>query len=249
MDFQNVLLHNNYGEISKEVISPSIQRDINENHVMEIREHISQIYKELQPILGVIDIVNLENKFYVIDGQHRLKALKDEYEENGKSIPFYVIYYNVDNYEDLEEIFKLRNRNMNIPDYIKDRDNPNRELLKRIEKWLSGKSVIFNNNIIRPNINLWKFMNNFSTSPLLNSILENTNSNKLDLFKDIFEKENTNIKRESLTTNWCKKNKVSHDQKMYKTCIDCGIYLGLSVNQEWLNRPINSFKIFRIKNG
>ncbi len=40
---------------------------------MEIRDHINKTSPHFQPILGVIDIVNLNDKLYVINGQHRFK--------------------------------------------------------------------------------------------------------------------------------------------------------------------------------
>jgi hypothetical protein len=242
---QTVVTHLSYSDIQNTIYVPSIQRNIDENVVLEMRQHIKDTLAiGRTPIFGCLDIVNFNGVLYVTDGNHRLSALRDEYNENGIPVQFNVIYYNVDTWDDLTCIFEIRNKNVPLPDYIKFRNEPNVELLKEIQNHLTlNYNVIFNNKSNRPYINLTSFMNSLSTSILFKSIIDNDTLNK---FKLAFIKANNDVKNNSINISWCKKNAVTNP--MVLTCTGCSIYLGLDRNLTWLNYPyIPTISKFYIK--
>lgn len=231
---QTVVTHQSYGEIYNMIHKPSIQRDIDENVVLEMRQHIKDTLSwGRTPIFGCLDVVNYKGIYYVTDGMHRLRALQDEYLENGIPVQFNIIYYNVDLWSDLVYIFEMRNKSVPLPDYIKFGNDPNVLLLKDIQNYLSTTyPVIFNTKNNRPYINLTNFMNKLTNSELLKSI------DSLDKFKLAFVKANNDVKNNTNNPGWCKKNgNITITSPMYLTCKGCGVYLGLDNNLTWLNYP------------
>lgn len=223
-----------------EYVSPSCQRDINENSVLEMREHIqNRLEKKLEPLFGVIDVAIFNNVYYVIDGQHRLKALRDEYIENNFQIPFFVIFYDVNTWEELEEIFVTRNKNVPIPNYILDRGDLKRELLRAIENILKSDNygVIFNSKVVRPHINLTNFMNSLKDSELIESI------DSVDKFLQVLNKENQILRNNCNSRDWLKHNTVT--ENMLVKCRSTEIYVGLSKIQLWIHKKYNEPNVIR----
>lgn len=230
MKNQQIKSYKCYAEIFEYVSPASLQRDINENSVLEMREHIKEMYQlGLEPIFGVIDIVAFNNIYYVTDGQHRLKAIRDEWNENNIPISFYVIFYYVDTWEELEKIFIIRNKNVAIPSYILDRGDPKRNLLRSIENIINkgNFALIFNSKTIRPYINLTSFMNSLKDSNLIESI------NDANKFMETLNRENELVKNLSKNKDWVRVNKISDN--MLNICRGTDIYLGLLKLQLWIN--------------
>src|SRR5881398_3099636 len=91
---------NSYQEIEGKYSIPSIQRDLISTHVSRLREHIrEEISNGEDPIFGTISIADYNGKYYIIDGQHRLKAIEEEYKINNTIVPFNAVIYNVTNKE------------------------------------------------------------------------------------------------------------------------------------------------------
>src|SRR5665213_3183324 len=100
-----------YCEIKDLVHVPSIQRDLLEDHVEAMRIHINERReRNKQPIFGAIDLVKLNNVLFVVDGQHRLEAIRREHQSLKPAIQFHCIVYEADSTEELREIFVTRNK-------------------------------------------------------------------------------------------------------------------------------------------
>ena len=90
--------------------SPDFQRILNNDKVEEIEEHIK--HNPLFPTI-VLEIGYLYSEFYLIDGQHRLTALKNT---NLINFIFEIHLTIVNTNEELKNLFKLINQNTQIPD-------------------------------------------------------------------------------------------------------------------------------------
>lgn len=176
---QEVKRFNSYGVFPRKINVPSFQRDLNRSHVKDLREHIRYRHNQRkEPIFGALDIAKYNNESYIIDGNHRLNALKEEYEENGIIVPFNCVIYTAETKEDLLEIFQSRNKGLPVPDFILNPEAKNRNLLNEIQNYVS-KMPLFGSSSRRPYINLTSFMNGFAESKLSGLV------SSLDDFKKI----------------------------------------------------------------
>jgi hypothetical protein len=114
---------------------PDFQRLPDHERITEIKEHISNA--AIFPII-TLEIGYLYNEFYLIDGQHRLAALKQAKMIN---YPFEVHLTMVNTNEELKYLFKLINKNTKIPDEWLLINNMN-DVKKNMEE-------IFNNEMIQ----------------------------------------------------------------------------------------------------
>jgi hypothetical protein len=89
---------------------PDFQRILDRERIIEIKGHIENA--EVFPII-TLEIGYLYKEFYLIDGQHRLAALKQSELIN---YPFEVHLTKVNTNEELKYLFKLINKNTKIPD-------------------------------------------------------------------------------------------------------------------------------------
>lgn len=222
--------YNSYEEIENKLHLPSFQRDINRNVVDEIKEYIKSRRKEnLDLTIGVIDLCKLNGQLFCIDGQHRIKALEELYNETKKDIPFYCIIYTVSSKEEMEEIFKIRNYNIPLPDFIISPPIGKQDLIREISRFMMdlpltkiGKS---GSKTRRPNIDLNRFMDFLTDSELLNQcqIIED--------FTAVFWKINEKIRKNRNKEDFLKTHNIS--ENMLKTIEDkcsnyeCKIFIGL----------------------
>jgi hypothetical protein len=139
MEHQEYRQYSSFEEVRGRLAKLSYQRGIIEEQVGHILAGIeNSITKGREPALGAIELAHFKDKFYVIDGQHRLLALKRYYEKTGIGVPFHSIIYRVDNLEEMKELFLDRNRGIPLPDYMKKLDNSKRSLLLEIRDYLSA---------------------------------------------------------------------------------------------------------------
>ena len=105
----------------KNVIKPNIQRVIDNTKVEDIIRFQLEFHKKHNHFnfsaAGAINIHKLDNIYYLVDGQHRLEALQKLYQDYSHHIPFYVLWVEVDTWEQLENNYNMINKNTPLPDF------------------------------------------------------------------------------------------------------------------------------------
>ena len=225
---QEIRRYASYNDISGRVDVPSIQRSLDPERVAKIRNHIEQrVLNNKEPIFGAIDLCQLDGRYYVIDGQHRLKALEEDYKATSRQIPFNCVIYHIQSQEEMKDIFVVRNEGVPVPEWV---INPPRrvQLLREIENWILLIRCFKNSaNTKRPYININDFMNRLSRSKLF--VLVNT----LSEFQQVFNKINqTNylICNDSIASG-----RKNISDAMKRKCVEIGTWIGVDLNMPWFD--------------
>lgn len=219
-----------YSEL-KNINIPSVQRDLIPQQVAKMRIHIQErLAKNKEPIFGAIILAETGNQVFVIDGQHRLKSLEEEYKETGINIPINTVIYKVENFEELKEIFTVLNKGIPVPNFLLEfnqKNNSKEDLLKEIYKDLGTRKGWDFHKVNRPYVNITEFMNLLSTSKFLQIITS------LDDFRRAIEYMNNHFKVKSMDPKWIKNQKISTN--MSGKAYEWQNYLGLDKNNAWLD--------------
>lgn len=146
--------------LSGELLSPDIQRNIDQQRVEDIIEFQRKYHTKHNSLLFLGDIVvaKCDDKFFVIDGQHRLSAMKHVKELQ----PDYCVCVNIISCNDLSEMvemFMLINKCQPVPEHvIKTTTNiPKRYILDCFKKAFSSDYTCFISQSLsprRPNVNI-----------------------------------------------------------------------------------------------
>lgn len=225
--------------LKEEIITPAIQRNILPNQVMKMREHIQHMFKQKKyPYFGVIDVVRFNNTLFCVDEQHRLKALEEEYKENGINIPINFIEYIVTSKDELFDVFKIRNSNIALSEYLFDNTNENKKnLLKKIQEYIQTKKG-FTNKSNRPNIKTDDYMNVLTKSKLFKHI------HTLNDFIKIYNWINMHNKKKIQDNIYIKKYKIT--DKMCKIWNENLNYHGIDLHFPFFNEDLNDDILNRI---
>ena len=228
---QEIKTFDSYAELDGQVSKPSIQRSLMDNHVEDMVRHIIDRHAQhMQPIFGAIDLVRLDNTYYVIDGQHRLAALQRAFNSHQIKARFFCVIYHVKNKDEMANVFKTRNRGIPVPDFIINIQGSKREILDEIHRYITGLSL-FNYNIKRPNINITDFMAQISRPNILDMIT------CFQDFKVIYDKVNNDTKVKYASPGARRKAKITDN--MYRICNESGIWIGLDKNMPWCEEGYN----------
>jgi hypothetical protein len=102
----------------KAILIPKLQRELEENKIENIRKETVKYFGNGNNYLVqhgyTLSLCQLENNFYVIDGQHRLIAIQ-RLNEEGYNFDILVRILRCENSKDIEIDFKLMNINSKIP--------------------------------------------------------------------------------------------------------------------------------------
>lgn len=218
---------------------PDFQRPLDAKVVLNMQKHIrSQKKIKKKPYFGVLDICILDDTKYIIDGQHRFEALKNEYSKRPDSedlmnfiddnIKFDAIYYYVDSYEEMLNIFQVRNLGVEIPEYVRNSDDKNRNLLFEINAFISEFHCYKNTSVKRPHIHINGFLNFL----VQENVLEELNISNMEDFKKLFKRKNKIIKKNIRDEDYRKKNEIT--VSMIEKCEAFQNYLGLIKNHKWI---------------
>ena len=232
----------NYSNIESRIHIPSFQRDINTNIVKNIKDHILK-FKSLNksPILSVLDFALYQGIYYIIDGNHRLNAIKELCEEN-IIIPFYVYVYEVESFEEMKEIFIIRNSGIDVPNYIINPPFDKKELINTIKQYLtkiknkngdyifkypSSKSTRVN----RPYVNIDIFLTNLINCEFFIKIYN------IESFISCFNSININIKKklDNSKSSFIKNNTISNSMIINVNDIFSPIYIGILKSYDFLD--------------
>lgn len=223
MEIENfrVDIHKSIEFLKNRVIIPKFQRSEDRTRVENIKIYISKKRLENKaPCLGTIDLCYFNEDYYVIDGQHRIKALIEDFEESNSSVPFAVIIYNVKTVEEMKEIFQTRNLGFPVPDYILNAKDDRISLIKECEAELS-KMPLFQNcrNCNRPSVKIPVFMEYLTQSKFWPNI------KNIWQFIDIVNKLNKQIQEFYTPTSTWSRNKIT--DPMWQKARKNNIYIGL----------------------
>ena len=207
-DYSQFVLNNNYN------------RDISLNNVKRIKKSIQTFGDNGECFPIVID-----EKGVIIDGQHRIKAIKLAYEEN-INIKIKCLEYEVESVQEMIEIFQVRNKSMEIPEYYVNSFGEDKRILRSFERKLREMGGCFNDKRNRPNIIVKEFMNSLKNSNLLNEIRD------VNSFEIFLNNVNKKIKKKLKDQNFVKKNKIS--ETMIEKCEEWNHYYGLIKNFSYL---------------
>ena len=215
--------YDSFESLSDRIYTPSFQRNINREVVNNIKKYIYERQElNLHLCIGVLDLCKFGSQLFVMNGQHRLKALEEYYKETNKDVKFHAIIYTVYDSNEMESIFKLLNSGLAVPDYIISPPEGKKELLSKIELWLRElplTRIASGTKVIRPNIDLTKFMNYLTDSEWL------IQTNTFEEFKIIFWKINHKIRKNKNHDSWKKKLGVT-DNMLNKIADLCQNYEG-----------------------
>lgn len=165
---------------------PDIQRDLNKEHVNDLKVHIKDcVSKGREPIFGTVDLAFYNHKYWAVDGQHRIKSLQEIYSEEKIIVPVHALIYNVSSDSELKEIFTARNKSIPIDKFLIDENEKKKQLLKDIIEFLTleHKNIFRYDKSKRPYIHIDYFMEHFRSSKLYSII--NTKAEFISLFNMI----------------------------------------------------------------
>lgn len=149
---ENIKLHN--VEISKittcdllqlDIVRPPCQRIVDDDKVEEIIKSALKFHKEHNhfnfAVSSAPNLHKLNDKFYLIDGQHRLQALEILYNKYSHNIEFFIAIVEVNTMTELEYNYNMINKNTPLPDFSAfsniDKNIPE-EVSRRIKNKFQG---------------------------------------------------------------------------------------------------------------
>jgi 5-methylcytosine-specific restriction endonuclease McrA len=227
-----------YREIGDKVNVPSIQRDLIPKQVEAMRIHINERrLRSKEPIFGAIDLVKLNETLFVIDGQHRLEALRQEYQSCNEDVPFCCVIHNAESKEEMREIFITLNKGIPLPGFLLEADleESKKSLLKEILAVISAKQGFDVKRLTRPYLHINNFMHALTDSKLFNRI------STLDEFLQIFARINSTNKLLSEEAQYRKQNLIT--APMLKKCKEWDNFVGLDKNMPYFEDEYD-LKIF-----
>lgn len=150
--------------LSKELHSPECQRPIDESHITDFYEFQKKYYIENNVFLFIHNIVLcvLNNKDYVIDGQHRVEALRLLYNDSFypkeaflKNTIFVTVLY-ASNEDELKNHFVMCNKNKPL---CPDISNEQIDFYKPVEVFLRKNFNKYHKNTKTPRAPNWNIDN------------------------------------------------------------------------------------------
>lgn len=188
------------------IVKASFQRNINKKHMGSIVKYILTCKNE--PILGCIELAHYGSKIFIIDGQHRLGAIMDCYERYEHLIPIHTFNYNIETEKEMEEIFHLRNMNLEVADYVRKGEEVSiREMCSLLEeRW---PSIFVTTKCQRPRVNIDIFLEKLKKTNVIKMTLQEFSDyiDKMNIFcKEIVENmSEEDLKRAKITDSMLEK--------------------------------------------
>ena len=212
-------------EIAKlELHIPSVQRLEYKDKIIDIVNYQEEYFKENKcfNFLGLINICLFDDKFYIIDGQHRYKSITKLFSMGYRNEPISIEIVIVKSLEELRKNYELLNKNTPLPEFEFGVPTDNEIHNEVLEYFLERYGELFSRKmkVRRPNISRIKFE---EAIDFLRNELKTTNAQTL--IKQI-EKENENLANWD-PMNFPKINTLSNSEKTLENCETWKFYLGM----------------------
>jgi hypothetical protein len=242
--------YNSYAEICNFVELPEVQRNIISKQLENMRIYVSDcIEKGMEPIFGCIDLVKVSSypKMFLVDGNHRYNIIQSFYNSN-IHIPIHVMIYKVDTYEEMENIFRLRNLGVPVPEFLtvkaKDDIEGKKRLIKDIASWVENIQTFRYRNGNRPYVNISNFLDLLQKSKLYTII------DSIEDFEKVLNLLNTESYSFVVSLDDKGKRKHGITANMMKVWSDAKVYIGYNSNFPYLapDYDISRFKTLLKKN-
>lgn len=253
----------NITDIYDEIKKVSFQRDLDTSRINEIKDYLQkkQYISEgstdiTYPLLGIITLGVFNEKYYCIDGQHRLNAYYSLVSDKNQ-VKIIVHIIKVDSFVELRDKFKQINQSVQVPDYLLYEENNDTQL--KIKEAVRNITTIFRSffvkqttstrRVYRPRMrqseledNLFhsKLINDMSSDQIINYIMSiNDKLNTLDSNQiyDIL----SNFKETSYTDNKTKISNFIIKAKSNKPVLLLGLFPKYTWLDEGFQSHINTF--------
>jgi len=219
-------------QLESRIHIPSIQRNVDPARVAAITEYITKSVENGQaPVLGVISLVILGDKIYVVDGQHRLEALRAYHASSTRMVPFHTLQYLAATPDALREIFMLINSGEPVPTWVLTASADRITFDKECEAYLSQFNPLFNSNSNRPAANITAFMNAYKKSKHYPRI------KKMEDFTRLLNFFNTTLAAKCQDSAFRKAIGVASNYtstRWWSTMVATGFYLGIDKDFSYL---------------
>jgi hypothetical protein len=215
---------------------PPYQRKVIEYHVDTMKSDIKDYIdvNGVQPALGLIllcrYVVNGKYRYDIVDGQHRIKAIKQLYEEGGGGVPitFNIGIINVRSEAEAEQQYLMLNRSMNHSEVLEELHKDDKvQLMKECEEWLHSSygNVFVYRPTKRPYINIGDFIKVYVKSNYF------PGTNTLAEFKRVFNEYNNYLGEFDVGNLTLGKSKISANT--IETIKSNGIYYAFLCGEDY----------------
>jgi hypothetical protein len=221
---------NSYEELSKSIEIPSVQRNLIPKNVESIRKYIQECRSSRrEPILGTIDLVTVrgDGKLYLVDGQHRMTAIQQEYIENKAIIPIHTMVYFVETYQEIPKVYQVRNAGIPVPEYylsLSSAMNVKKKLIGEIEEYLATVPTFKRKSSARPYVSIENFMESFVNSKIFSIC------GTIQDFIRILGLINQDCYNRLMYMDAKEKKKLGISDKMMSVWENTGVYVGYNLN-------------------
>lgn len=198
MELINVV-KNKYGDIKGEVeitslifndkiVKPDFQRDLDVNRCEELVKKMNDFFEKnsFYKIVGTIYLANVNDTFYLIDGQHRLHAAQIVYNLTNIDIYVDLHVYHCKNLDEVYELFQKLNFNKEIPKWMHNDNKDYVLILKNVMNKFENKygDIIVKNDVTVqfPKFNISKF---FDISKKYNVFCQFTENQIIDYLENL----------------------------------------------------------------
>ena len=212
--------------LNQKIIIPNEQRIRDDDKVKEIIKYQDNYYKSGKNCFNFLGCINIhyceeDGKNYLVDGQHRFKAMDILYKKNNyKNFYVFVEIIKVNNKAELIENYKIINKNTELPEFP---DDVNKNLVDNVCKYFFSEYPniwTLNKRNIRPKLNKNQFQEGvaFLYSKLhasnikiedvedLKKIIITKNEEMSIWSEDSYAKQIRKLKKLNIYLNDCNKN-------------------------------------------
>ena len=226
--------------LKEKILIPNEQRIRDDMKVNEIIDYQEKYYKNGHNHFNFIGIINIhcckeDNKNYLVDGQHRFKAMEMLYKKhNYIDFDVKVEIVSVENKQELKENYNLINKNTELPDFP---DEANKNVVENVCSYFFSeyeKMWTLKKRQIRPYLNKNNFQEALAYLSAKFKISLNWDMDEEDL-KDIINKKNTEMSSWTVEGYSKQIRKIKKWPEFLSICKDNDFYVGMYnyVNEEY----------------
>ena len=199
--------------------------------------------------LGVINLHKCDDKYYLVDGQHRFEACKQLFNIHSQNIEIVVEIVNVNSTQDLKNNYEILNKNTPLPIFP---ENINKNIPELTAKYfMDVYPHVWSNShkCHRPHLYFNYFQETLGyLTTCLTTFSPNSIKNKNDLIKIV-------IDYNKIISEWNIDMFKGVNEKMYDKCRQWDFYLGLfnyvsnqDYGYEWAKKLVEHITGNKIKN-